>query len=429
MTLRLRNTLGGALEEFRPLEAGRARIYHCGPTVKEASHIGKFRAYVLADVLRRTLERSGLEVLQVMNITDVGHLNEFEEDLVEIAAARSGKYAWELAEEETQKFHDERRALQILDANVYPRARDHVADMIALVVELERRGLTYQTPRGVWLDSSLVSKFGELSGVTRAELERRVSQSATPSPGPTAGGERRRPLDIELWRSDVLHQMCWDSPWGRGFPGWHVECAAMSRRYLGGSFDVHTGSQDLIFPHHECEIAQVEPLTGRPLARYWIHSGAVEVDGRPMSRRNANEVTVRELLASGFRGCVLRLALLAEHYAETLEFGDAALDWGRESANLILGFREHLESCLAESGPGETGPGETGPGEEAAIVPGAWIGTTTVAFERAMENDLDFRGAVDAVTGALQSLTSEDIGDPKAALAALEDWNGVLGVF
>src|SRR5690606_32492666 len=297
MALRLRNTLGGRLEEFRPIESGHVRLYHCGPTVKEASSIAKFRSYVLADVLRRTLERAGYETLQVMNITDVGHLNEFEEDLVEMAAARSGRYAWELAEEETQKFHDDRRALHILDAHVYPRARDHIDDMIALVGELEAKGLTYQAGKSVFLDVSRLDRFGELSSLSREELARRAEEGAT-----RAGGARRNPLDVELWRSDVLHQMCWDSPWGRGFPGWHVECAAMSRKYLGGVFDIHTGTDDLIFPHHECEIAQVEPLTGQPLARFWLHSAGVTLDGEPMSRRLGNEVTVRELVASGFRG-------------------------------------------------------------------------------------------------------------------------------
>lgn len=412
MTLRLRNTLGDRFEEFHPLEEGHARLYHCGPTVKEASHIGKFRSYVLADVLRRTLERAGLETLQVMNITDVGHLNEFEEDLVEIAAARSGRYAWELAEEETAGFHQERRALNILDAHVYPRARDHIEDMIALVAELEAKGLTYRSGKSIFLDATRLEDFGELSGASRDELASRLASGAPRSESP-----RHDPLDVELWRSDVLHQMCWDSPWGRGFPGWHVECAAMSRRYLGGVFDVHTGTKDLIFPHHECEIAQVEPLTGKPLARFWLHTAAVTVDGQPMSRRLGNEVSVRELLASGFRGCVVRLALLSAHYRDPLDFGDDALDWARSAANMILGFREHLLEAIQRAAEPTTGS------------MGGWIAPTTSRFDAAIEDDLDFRGAVETVTTSLEDLTPDDIGDPHAALAALEDWNRILAVF
>lgn len=410
MTLRLRNSLGGELEEFRPLVPGRVRMYHCGPTVKEAIHIGKFRSFLMADILRRTLELQGFEVHQVMNITDVGHLNEFEEDVIEIAAARSGIDTWELVESEERRFHEERKALRILDAHEYPRAREHIESMVEFIDDLEKKGVCYRAGGNLYLDTSRFAEFGKLTGKSREvleELEQSLEGSAAPS--------KHHPLDIDLWRTDALHQMRWDSPWGRGFPGWHVECAAMSRKYLGGSFDIHTGADDNLFPHHECEIAQVELLTGKPLARYWLHTGPVKVEGKPMSRRNDNLVTVRELLEAGFRGEVVRLALLSSRYRDELDLDESAIDRARNAVNALVSFRDHLEEARS------TGNGADRPA-------GPWIAATDERFREALEDDLDFPRALEAVLDALESLEAETLGPPGAALEALVRWDRVLGV-
>jgi cysteinyl-tRNA synthetase len=410
MAVALTSTLGGRKEEFRPLERGKARIYSCGPTVKEPLNLGKFRSFLLADVLRRELEYEGYEVRHVMNITDVGHLNEFEEDFVEIAAARTGLHAWELVEKEEKVFHEDRRGLHILDAHEYPHARQHIADMIALVEDLEKKGLTYRAGGNVYLDVGKCRGFGELSGKSPEELAQASSGSRAP-----AHLEKRQPLDIDLWRTDILHAVHWKSPWGRGFPGWHVECVAMSRRYLGDSFDVHTGTSENIFPHHECEIAQAEALSGKPLARYWLHSAPVTVDGKAMSTRDRNVVTVRELLAAGIRGAVVRVALLSKPYREVLDFSEALLDQAREEVNAFLAFHQHLQGAAAASA-------------ERSAEPALWITETDAEFRAALEDDLDVSGGLKAIVRRIQELDPESIGDPREALKAIEDWDRVLGI-
>ncbi|MFP6738780.1 MAG: hypothetical protein VCD34_08575, partial [Planctomycetota bacterium] len=385
-------------------------------TVNQPIHIGKFRSYLLADVLRRHLERSGYEVLQVMNITDVGHLNEFEEDVVEIAAGRAGGYAWELAENEMRLFHADRRALGIRGAHEYPKAREHVEEMIETIRLLEEAGATYTEGGNLYLDITRYEKIGCLCGRSLQELEAAQGDSMT-----TEGGQKRNPLDIDLWRTDALHQMRWESPWGSGFPGWHVECVAMSRKYLGEFFDIHTGAEDNINPHHEFEMAQASVLSSGgddrdPLSHYWLHSGSVSVEGQAMSKANGNVVPARELLESGIRGSVVRVALLSEHYRANLDFGEAALDRASEAVNLILGFRDHLRSL---------------PGDDAADdAPAAqWIADTDAAFTAALDEDLDYWKAISAVVGAVGALEAETVGSPARALDALGDWDRVLGIF
>ena len=421
MALEIYNSLGRKRVPFQSIEPGRVRMYHCGPTVKEPIHIGKFRSFLLADVLRRYFELQGSKVTQVMNITDVGHLNEFEEDVVEIAAGREGLYAWEKAEREVSLFHDDRRELQILDADVYPKAREHVEDMIATIRELEATGACYRAGGNLYLDIESYGGFGKLVGESREVLAERMAESRTQS-----ADTKRNALDIDLWRTDALHQMHWESPWGRGFPGWHVECVAMGRKYLGEAFDIHTGHDDNIFPHHECELAQAAVLAGGEgsddsargqLASYWMHTGPVLVEGEPMDVRNRNVVSVRELLQSGFRGAVIRTALLSSHYREALDFGEQALDRAREAVNTLLGFREHL---LYSSSRARLGIAS----HDAAD----WTTKTDLRFRAALDDDLDWWGALSAVVETIDGLEPDDVGSPIDALRALQDWNHVLGI-
>ncbi|MBI4601219.1 MAG: hypothetical protein HY721_04580 [Planctomycetes bacterium] len=412
MALVLTNTLGGRKEPFESLVPGEVRMYHCGPTVKEHLNVAKFRSYLLADLLRRCFEYAGCRVVQVMNITDVGQLNEFEEDIVEIAASRTGLSAVELVEKEERIFHADRRALHIRDATHYPRAREHVAEMIAVIADLEKRGRTYEAAGNIYFDIRKSPRFGELAGKPAEDLERLLAGKKQP-PG------KRHLLDIDLWRRDVLHQTHWPSPWGRGFPGWHVECVAMSRKYLEGSFDIHTGTCENVFPHHECEIAQSEALTGKPLARYWLHTGPVLVDGLPMTRDNRNVMTARQMLDAGFRGSVIRAALLSVHHREVLDFGEAAMDRARPRVNTILAFHEHLKEATT---------GAPRPELRRKGSPAPWIEETETRFRAALDDDLDYPRALEAVLGAIGKLEPEDIGDPRQALEALERWDRVLGI-
>lgn len=410
MAIHFTNTLGGKKEPFAPLKPDSVSMYHCGPTIKEPLNIAKFRSFLLADILRRYLEYSGYEVRQVMNITDVGHLNEFEEDIVEVAAARTGLYAWELVEKEEKVFHDDRKALHIRSATYYPRAREHIDEMIAVIKDLEKKGFTYQAGSNVYFDIKKSPKFGELTGKALPALEKIIEKGRT-----RAHPEKRHPLDIDLWRTDVLHQMHWPSPWGRGFPGWHVECVAMSRKYLGEAFDIHTGTCENVFPHHECEIAQAEAISGKPLAHYWLHTGPVKVDGKSMSLEQKNVMTVHELLTAGFRGVVVRAALLSAHYRDELDFGEKAMDSAREKVNLILAFHEHLTSLAVEPPQGT---------ETCA----RWIQETESAFRAALDDDLNYPLALKTVIDTIQRLEPPEIGDAPQALEALKRWDRVLGV-
>lgn len=417
MTIALTNTLGGRKETFEPMELGKVSMYHCGPTVKESINIGKFRSYVFADLLRRYLEYSGYEVFQVMNITDVGHLNEFEEDTVEVAAGRTGMTAVELAEKEEAVFHEDRRALHIRDAHKYPRAREHIGDMIRLVEDLEHKGVTYRAGGNIYFDIEKAPRRGSLGAV--------IDDPASPRQvGGPPHPEKRHALDIDLWRTDALHQLHWPSPWGLGFPGWHTECVAMSLKYLGGSFDIHTGTIENIFPHHECEIAQAETLSGKPLARWWLHTGPVLVDGKPMTRENQNVLTVHKLLEAGFRGSVIRVALLSGPYRQPLQFGEEAMAAARGKVNLFLAFREHLETLVPPAGSAVTEVEADCTPESCA----AWIQATESRFRAALDDDLGYGAALDAVVAGLQTLGPTTIGDPSQALEALRRWDMVLGI-
>jgi len=415
MALKLTNTLGGKKAAFESLESKKVRMYHCGPTVSAHLNVAKFRSFLLADLLRRHFEYSGYDVVQVMNITDVGHLNDFEEDAVEIAAGRTGLTGPELVDMEEKIFHADRRALHIRDASCYPRAREHIEEMIAMIADLEKKGFTYEAGGNLYFDITQSPRFGRLAGKTLPELESIAGLQERGHP------EKRQALDIDLWRKDTMHQVHWPSPWGRGFPGWHVECVAMSRKYLDGSFDIHTGTCENVFPHHECEIAQAEALTGKPLASFWLHTGPVTVEGLPMTRENKNLMTARQMLDAGFRGSVIRVALLAKHYREPLDFGEAAMDAARPLVNNYLAFHEHLISAASEAGSGAAP-------KAPAAKPAAWIEETDKAFRAALDDDLDYPKALGVILDRIDTLEPDEVGNPNQALEALLRWDRVVGI-
>jgi len=301
-------------------------MYNCGPTVYKRQHIGNFRAFMMADLLRRAFEYQGYAVTQIMNITDVGHLTEDDvvdsqgEDKLQKEAARRQMDPWEIAREEEKNFRDDLALMEIPPAHVYPRATDHVTEMIEMVERLLEKGLAYEVDGNVYFSITDWPEYGALSGNRLEDLEVGASGRVDDR------SDKKHPLDFALWKRDEKHLMQWDSPWGRGFPGWHIECSAMARKYLGDTFDIHTGGPDNKFPHHECEIAQSEGCTGKQYVRYWIHCGWLEIGGRKMSKSKGKLYTIPELLDMGYTGKDLRLFMLKQHYRAPLPFDLEMLD-------------------------------------------------------------------------------------------------------
>ena len=374
MPTRLYNTLTRRLEEFVPATPGEVRMYHCGPTVYSTPHIGNYRTFLVGDLLRRFFEWKGWKVVQVMNVTDVGHLlddAEEGEDKLEAAARKQKKSAWEIADHFTREFFEGLDWLRFRRAHHYPKATAHVAEMVAMIETLEAKGLAYRVPSGnVYFEIAKFPAYGRLSGNTAEELEAGARIEVNP--------EKRDPRDFALWKIDPHHQMQWDAPWGRGFPGWHIECSAMSKKYLGESFDLHTGGEDNVFPHHECEIAQSEGASGKPFVRCWVHARHLLVDGTKMSKRLGNVHTAQSLKAKGYQGEALRVALQKAHYREPLNFTLAGLD---EAEKKVARYRDLAERLEKESSGAAAG--------------GAAAETTALAaglrrrFEEALDDDLN----------------------------------------
>jgi cysteinyl-tRNA synthetase len=317
--LRLHNTRSGKKEIFTPLHAGQVRMYNCGPTVYSAPHIGNLRSYVFADTLRRTLQNSGLTVKQVINITDVGHLTSDADDgadKMEEGAKRDGRLAKDIAHTYTQAFLADISSLNVATEDVlFPRATEHISDQIILIKDLETKGYTYTTSDGIYFDTAKFPHYGALGHIDIAGLKEGARV--------TKNEEKRNPTDFALWKfspKGEQRQQEWSSPWGIGFPGWHIECSAMSMKYLGSTLDIHTGGIDHIPVHHNNEIAQSEASTGRTFARYWMHNEFLNVDGRKISKSLNNSITLKDLRERNIPPLALRYFMLSAHYRTPLNF-------------------------------------------------------------------------------------------------------------
>ena len=331
---RFHDSLTRSVREFEPQEPGVVRMYNCGPTVYGRQHIGNWRTNTCWDVLRRSLELGGYRVRQIQNITDVGHLTVDDiadaagEDKMELAARRDALDAWGVAKKYEELFHRDRRVLNIQDAERYPRATDHVGEMIAHIEALIRGGHAYATPAGnVYFSVATFSDYGKLSGNTVEELDAGARVEVLE--------EKRAPEDFALWKRDEKHQMQWDSPWGRGFPGWHIECSAMARKYFGDTLDIHTGGEDNAFPHHECEIAQSEALTGKPFSRFWLHTRFLVLDGKKMAKSSGPMVNLGDIETRGYAHRVVRYYLLSAHYRTPLNFSWEGLDAAKSAVESL----------------------------------------------------------------------------------------------
>ena len=435
MPIRLYNTLTKSLEEFRPIAAsGEVTFYSCGPTVYDDAHIGNFRSFLNADVLRRMLELFGHHVRHVMNITDVGHMTEDDdadgggEDKMALAGRRiaqakksgtlpadsdidaSNPYA--IASFYADRFLEDARHLGLKVAieertqpELMPRPTRCIPQMIVLVESLIARGHAYVASDGVvYFSVTSFPAYGRLSGNTLDAL--REGEGGRISA--THQAVKRHPADFMLWKPDPTHLMRWPSPWGEGYPGWHLECSAMAKMLLGEEIDLHSGGEDNIFPHHECEVAQSCCSSGRPhFARVWFHTRHLQVESEKMSKSRGNFFTARDLFAKGVTPAALRLELVRTHYRSNSNFTMQGL---RDCQRMIDRWSAARTAMLAR----RDGAGD-GPTQRALV-----------EFKDAVGDDLNLARAVAALNTAINEPAA---GDASAELAALDSMNGVLGVF
>jgi cysteinyl-tRNA synthetase len=322
-SLFLFNSLTRKKEKFVPLKDKLVTMYNCGPTVYERPHIGNFRAYIFADILRRVLEFNGYKVKQIINITDVGHLTsdaDTGEDKIEKSAREKKKSAWEIARYFENLFKEDFKKLNLKKPFKFPRATEHIKEMIELIKILEKKGYTYKISDGIYFDTSKFKDYGKLGNLKkRKDLLPRIEVNP----------EKRNPFDFALWKfspKDQKRQMEWQSPWGVGFPGWHIECSAMAMKYLGKTIDIHTGGIDHLTVHHPNEIAQSEAATGKKFVRYWLHVNFLFVEGKKMAKSLGNIFTLEDIEKRGFSPLAFKYLVLTSHYRSEINFTWQAME-------------------------------------------------------------------------------------------------------
>ena len=337
MDLRLYNALQREKEIFKPLKAGEAGIYTCGPTVYDYAHIGNMRTYIFEDVLVRALKLFGYSVKRVMNITDVGHLisdSDTGEDKMELGARREGKSAWDIAKFYTEAFFKDYKALNCLMPDVLCPATEYIKEMLDLVAALEKKGFTYRIGDGIYFDTAKLPDYGKLVGKSHIEG---IQEGARVE----ANSEKRNPTDFALWKfsaPEEKRQMEWDSPWGKGFPGWHLECSAMAMKHLGETIDIHCGGEDHVAVHHTNEIAQSEAATGKPFANYWLHARFLIMgDSGKMSKSAGGFLTVETLKEKGYDPLAYRYFCFTAHYRKQLEFTWDSVDSSAKALDTLRG--------------------------------------------------------------------------------------------
>ncbi len=339
MSLLIYNTLSRTKERFKPIHDGAVGIYVCGPTVYSHAHVGHAKSYVSFDIIVRYLRLIGYKVLYIQNITDVGHLLDDGEDRMLKQSRIEKVHPMQIAETITRSYFEDMDALGIGRPDISPRASGHIIEQIAIVKELLQKGYAYEINGSVYFEVRKFKGYGKLSGRTLEELVEGTRIEVR--------SEKRNPEDFALWKkAEPGHIMRWQSPWGEGFPGWHVECSAMSMKYLGDHFDIHGGGLDNQFPHHECEIAQSEAATGKPFAKYWIHNNLVTVNGQKMSKSSGNFITLKDLFRK-FDPLVVRFFILQSHYRSPLDFSEQALESSKAGLaklrNTANRLREQIE--------------------------------------------------------------------------------------
>ncbi len=329
MKLTLYNSLTRSKAEFKPIHPGEVGLYTCGPTVYNYAHIGNLRTYIFEDILKRVLQYNGYRVKHVMNITDVGHLTgdrDMGEDKMEKGALREGRTAWEIAEFYTEVFKSDIRHLNILPPDIWVKATDTIDDQIALIKTLEEKNFTYRTADGIYFDTARFKNYTKLSHQRLESLQEGARVEKNP--------EKRNPTDFALWKFSppgVQRQMEWESPWGTGFPGWHIECSAMSMKFLGDQLDIHCGGTDHIDVHHTNEIAQSEAATGKKFFNCWMHGAFLIITGgKKMAKSEGNFLTLdNAFIKAGIDPLVYRFAAFQTHYRKPMEYGDESVQAAR----------------------------------------------------------------------------------------------------
>ena len=372
MAFRVYNTMSRSKEELRPIDGKTVRMYTCGPTVYNYAHIGNFRAYMFEDLLRRYIKFCGFDVVQVQNLTDV-------DDKTIRASIEQGKPLKAYTKEYIDAFFDDLAKLNIEPAEHYPAATDYIPEMIHLIEALFEKGYAYRSDDGsVYYSIDKFAEYGKLARLDREGMQSgaRVDQDEY---------DKDNAADFALWKAYVPEDgdVVWDSPWGKGRPGWHIECSAMSMKLLGESFDIHTGGVDNIFPHHEDEIAQSEAATGKPYSKYWMHCGYLVVDGKKMSKSVGNFYTLREVLDMGYTGREVRYELLSGHYRQSLNFAFKSLDANRAALKRLDEFFAKIKEAI-------------GAETEVGNLPG-WAANTRAGFAEAMDDDMNISGAMAAI--------------------------------
>lgn len=413
--LKLYNTLTKSKEEFKPVHKGKVSIYTCGPTVYDFAHIGNLRAYTAADVLRRYLEYLGYEVRQIKNITDVGHLTADDiaqadtgEDKMVKAVRREKKTPEEIARFYEEAFRHDEGKMNILPAHYFPRATAHIPQMIKMIKTLIEKGHAYEVNGNVFYDVTSFAGYGKLSGNTLENLKVGARLEEHP--------DKKHPWDFALWlKAPTDHILQWDSPWSRGYPGWHIECSAMSIEYLGDTLDIHTGGEDHIFPHHEAEIAQSEGATGKKFSNFWLHNRFLLVEGEKMSKSKENFYKLQDIIDKGFNPMHLRLFYLSSHYRKQADFSWPALEQAKANFERIVEWKNKLQEIASSTDKSST-----------LVV--------ISDFESAMNDDLNTPLALaslyELITETNKKISENKLSDEdaKQILSSFEKMNKVFGL-
>ena len=396
-------------EAFVPIEPGKVRIYSCGPTVYNYFHIGNARPFIMFDLLRRYLEYRGYEVKFVQNFTDI-------DDKMIKRANEEGTTVEELGDRFIAEYFKDADALGIHRATVHPRATRHIGDIIGLIKRLEKNGLAYNVNGDVYFDTEAFPAYGRLSGQNLEDLEAGARIDVDDA--------KRHPMDFALWKAQKPGEPAWPSPWGMGRPGWHIECSAMSMKYLGETIDIHCGGKDLLFPHHENEIAQSEGATGKPFVHYWMHNGHINVDNQKMSKSLGNFFTVRDI-SKEFDLEAVRMFMISAHYRSPVNFSKEMIEQSKAALDRLYTARDNW-TFLLDHAPER----ELNEAEQALIAKGR---EAVAKFDEAMDDDLNTADAIGAIfelvkEGNLAITADTARAAIKSTLSTLKEMTDVLGI-
>ena len=428
MALKLFNTLTRSKEEFKPIKDNTVSMYNCGPTVYGTPHIGNYRSFLFADILKRYLKFVGYKVTQVMNITDVGHMTsdaDEGEDKLEVAAKKENLDPWKIAEKYTKIFMEDLDLLGIDKAEFYPRATETIKEMQDIIKVLLDKGFAYEVDGNVYYDVTKFKDYGKLSGNTLEKLKAQKRSIDDPN--------KKGAQDFVLWFANskyTNHIMKWDSPWGEGYPGWHIECSAMSMKLLSSAFDggkfnpdrfetidIHTGGEDNKFPHHESEIAQTEGVTGKKFSKFWLHVTFLKVEGEKMAKSVGNFYSIKDLMDKGYSPKQIRYELMATQYRQPMNYTFKGMDDAKIAINRIQETIFALQNVEAV---------------ESDFDSDSFIEEKKNAFKEQMDDDLNMSGALgvlfDVIKNTNKAVSALSVADADKLLIFLEEIDSVLNI-